>query len=161
ELGGRRLTVRTEPVWIDGDPDRVAQMLSNLLSNAVKYTPSDGEISVAAYADREDAILRVEDNGSGIQPELLPRILDLFLRGDHERARTPPGLGIGLTLFRRLVDLHGGLVEAASAGPNKGSSFLIRLPRINVVVERAPTTASQPSPASAPRRILIIEDDPD
>jgi CheY-like chemotaxis protein len=132
----------------------------NLLLNAIKYTPREGHIGVVVQAEGDQAVLRVEDSGAGISADLLPRIFDLFVQGQSEPHRAHGGLGIGLTLVRRLVDLHGGSVEAASAGPGRGSVFTVRLPGIAPHTTKAPSATSSTA-AHVRRRVLIIEDNDD
>src|SRR4029453_17291135 len=105
-------------VWVDADPARLEQIVVNLLENAVKYTAPDGRIHVRVARVNGDAAIIVRDTGIGIPASLLPRIFDLFMQGDHSLDRSKGGLGIGLTLVRRLVELHGGKVTAYSAGEN-------------------------------------------
>ena len=151
--------VQTSPVWVSADPTRLEQILTNLLANAVKYTPPGGEISVTVRRDGERAVLSVRDTGVGIRAELLPRVFDLFVQADRSLERTAGGLGIGLTLVRQLVQLHGGTVEAASAGPGRGSTFTVWLPIVHA--PPGPRDAARPVLAGPSRRILIIEDNDD
>jgi signal transduction histidine kinase len=116
-----------EPVWVNGDAMRLQQIVSNLLSNAVKYTPAGGSIDVAVKREGGEAVLHVLDTGIGIKPDLAPRMFELFVQGDRG---VRSGLGVGLAIVRRLVEAHGGTVEAASDGPRKGSTFTVRLPRV-------------------------------
>jgi signal transduction histidine kinase/ActR/RegA family two-component response regulator len=158
---GQRLEITTQPVWIEGDFVRMEQIVNNIVGNAVKYTPAGGAIRVRVYADDGNAILRVEDNGYGIAPELLPRVFDLFVQGERTLDRAQGGLGIGLTLVRRLVELHGGTVSATSDGPGNGSVFTVRLPKVPM-----PQATQNPLPADrhngcSRRRVLIIEDNRD
>jgi signal transduction histidine kinase len=155
----KRVEVTTEPVWIDADPVRIEQVITNLLGNAVKYTLDGGRIRVSVSADGDSAVFRVEDNGMGIAPDLLPRIFDLFVQGQQTLDRSRGGLGIGLTLARRLVELHGGTLRAASDGPGRGSVFTVRLQAIPAPEK----TAADPSPdgQTKRRRVLIIEDNAD
>jgi CheY-like chemotaxis protein/two-component sensor histidine kinase len=154
-----RLAVSTEPVWVYADAVRFEQIVTNLLGNALKYTPSGGAIQVTVRADGPHAILQVEDTGMGIPPDLLPHIFELFIQGERGLDRAQGGLGIGLTLVQRLVDLHEGAIEASSAGPGRGSRFTVRLPAIpRPAVQPAPSRAGAPS---APRRVLVIEDNDD
>jgi PAS domain S-box-containing protein len=111
-----------------GDRTRLAQVVSNLLNNAAKYTPDSGRIWLIGEEDKYHAVFRVRDNGVGIPPDMLPRIFDMFTQVDGSLERAQGGLGIGLTLVRRLVELHGGTVEARSDGPGRGSEFVVRLP---------------------------------
>ena len=117
-----------EPVVLDADPIRLAQVLGNLLNNAAKYTKPGGWIELRAVHDGDEVELRVRDNGLGMSPEMLARVFDLFVQERHSLDRAQGGLGIGLTLVRRLVELHGGHVEAHSPGLGQGSEFVVRLP---------------------------------
>jgi signal transduction histidine kinase len=154
------VSVETETVWAYGDSARLAQVLTNLLVNALKYTPGGGHIDVRVRSDGDAGILTVSDTGDGIPPALLERVFELFVRGDHGLNRTGGGLGIGLTLARRIAELHGGSVHAASEGPGRGSTFTVRLPGIAAPVDRQQPPA--PTPAErGPRRVLIVEDNAD
>jgi two-component system, sensor histidine kinase len=158
---GQQLEINTQQVWIEGDFVRMEQIVNNIVGNAVKYTPAGGAIRVRVYADDGNAILRVEDNGYGIAPELLPRVFDLFVQGERTLDRAQGGLGIGLTLVRRLVELHGGTVSVTSDGPGHGSVFMVRLPKVPM-----PQATQNPLPADrhngcSRRRVLIIEDNRD
>jgi signal transduction histidine kinase/CheY-like chemotaxis protein len=153
------LRVDSEPVWVNADADRLAQILTNLVSNAFKYTPPGGCIVVSATAEGDQAMLRVQDSGVGISADLLPRIFDLFAQGERGLERSRGGLGIGLTVVQQLVHLHGGTVEAVSEGRNRGSIFTIRLPRIAAPL--VTSDAIEAANASASGRILIIEDNAD
>ncbi len=150
-----------EPVVVEGDATRLEQVLWNLLDNAIKYTPAGGRIAVTVTREGGEAVLRVRDTGAGIAPELLPRIFDLFVQADASLDRAQGGLGLGLTLVRRLVALHGGQVEVASAGRGQGSVFTVRLPALEGAApspEPSPPAAALPGP---PRRVLVIEDNTD
>lgn len=118
-----------EPIRVEGDRTRLVQVLGNLLNNAAKYTPQGGRITLAVEATPSEAVLRVKDNGLGISAELLPRIFDLFIQADRSLARAEGGLGIGLAVVQRLVELHGGRILAFSPGPGQGSEFVVSLPR--------------------------------
>jgi len=148
-----------EPVWVQADETRLEQIVSNLVTNALKYTPAEKGIRITVTRERTEAVLRVEDEGSGIPPTLLPHVFDLFVQGKRTSDRRVGGLGLGLTLVRRLVELHGGRIEAVSAGPEQGSAFTVWLP------EHAPPAAAEPpiptAPALEPRRVLIVEDNAD
>jgi PAS domain S-box-containing protein len=117
-----------QPMLVSGDLTRLAQVVSNLLNNAVKYTPPGGRISLSARVQGEEAVVEVRDNGAGIAAELLPQVFDLFAQGNGAREKGQGGLGIGLWLVKRLVEMHGGRIEAHSAGPGHGSAFIVRLP---------------------------------
>ncbi|HYE90014.1 MAG TPA: HAMP domain-containing sensor histidine kinase, partial [Terriglobales bacterium] len=137
-LSRHRLELETEPVWVDADDVRLDQVVNNLLVNAVKYTPPDGTIRVSVRAEGTQAVIAVEDTGTGIEPQLLPHVFDLFVQGRRGIERAQGGLGIGLTLVRRLIELHGGSVSAESAGGGRGSRFVVRLPAV-----RAPAMAAE------------------
>jgi PAS domain S-box-containing protein len=151
-----RLSIAGTPAWIDGDVTRIEQVITNLVTNALKYTPPDGTIGLSVAEEGREVVLRVSDTGHGIAPELLPRIFDLFVQGEQAPERAQGGLGIGLTLVRRLVELHDGRVEAASAGA--GSTFTIRLPRLP-----APPPSAEPPRRHRvpPQRTLLVEDNDD
>jgi signal transduction histidine kinase len=119
-----------EPIWLDADAIRIEQVVVNLLSNAANYTEDGGTIAVIAARAQDRAELRVADSGIGISPELLPRVFDLFVRSDAAREHSHNGLGIGLNVVKRIVDLHGGSVEARSAGLGAGSEFVVSLPLV-------------------------------
>ena len=148
-----------EAAWIHADETRLEQILLNLLNNAVKFTPADGHVEVAVANDSDEVVLRVADTGAGIPADLLPRVFDLFVQGPTGLHRREAGLGIGLTLVKRLVDLHGGRIDVASAGPGKGTVFTIRFARAAspAPVESPSTTAS----TGVRRRVLIVEDNDD
>jgi PAS domain S-box-containing protein len=125
------LSVPAEPLWINGDLTRLAQAVTNLLSNAAKFTPEPGVISLAVERDMGDAVLRVRDTGIGIQPELLDTVFEPFVQTDQTVDRAQGGMGIGLTLVRRLVEMHAGVVLASSEGAGRGSEFVVRLPLLS------------------------------
>ena len=152
------VAVDGRPVWVDGDTTRIDQVVTNLVSNALKFTPSGGTIRVWVGVEDDGAVLRVSDTGAGMSAELLPRIFDLFVQGDQPPERTSGGLGIGLTLVRQLVELHGGRVEARSAGAGQGSVFTARLPRSSRLGRE---NAEALHAAPAPCRILVVEDNAD
>jgi signal transduction histidine kinase len=149
-----------EAVWISADPTRIAQIVVNLVENAMKFTPRGGTIRIAVRCEGDTAMLEVADTGQGIEPELLPRIFEPFTQGDQTLARSRGGLGLGLTLARRLVELHGGTIQAASGGAGQGATIAVRLPRI----EPPALTPARALPAEAPvaaKRILVIDDHDD
>ncbi len=117
-----------EPLCLEADPTRINQVVGNLLDNAAKFTPRGGEISVTGFSERGEVVISVRDTGIGITPELLPRVFDLFAQRDSFLARSEAGLGLGLTLARTLVKLHGGTINAHSEGADRGSEFVVRLP---------------------------------
>jgi signal transduction histidine kinase len=127
------IDVRAEPVWANADPTRLNQIVANLLTNAIKYTSPGGTIRVRVGGEEEQAIVGVADTGIGIPPSMLPHMFDLPVQGERRLDHAQGGLGVGLTLVRRLVDLHGGRVEVFSEGPGRGSEFVVRLPRIEPV----------------------------
>ncbi|MBI1918938.1 MAG: response regulator [Planctomycetes bacterium] len=157
-----------EPVRLDADPVRLAQVLANLLLNSAKYTPEGGSIRLSGSltgAAPGEVVLRVRDTGIGIPPEMLPHIFDLFTQVDSSPGRSQGGLGIGLTLVRRLVELHGGRVEAFSKGPGQGSEFTIRLPILDLqfAIEERGDGPHRQSQIQNPtcRRVLIVDDNVD
>jgi signal transduction histidine kinase/ActR/RegA family two-component response regulator len=155
-----QFAVSTTPVWIDGDAVRIEQIVSNIIGNAVKYTPLGGKITISLSIEAEEAVLRVQDDGFGITPELLPRVFDLFVQGERTLDRSQGGLGIGLTLVRRLVSLHHGTVSVSSEGPNCGSLFTVRLPTVAAVRNHS-AVGDSPRPCAVQRRVLIVEDNRD
>jgi CheY-like chemotaxis protein/nitrogen-specific signal transduction histidine kinase len=148
------------PLWADADFTRLAQAFANLLNNAVKYTDRGGRIDIAASHEDGAIAVRVSDTGIGIAPDLLPRVFDMFMQLDHSAARARGGLGIGLTLARRLVDLHGGTIEAHSAGIGAGTTFEVRLPAAVAEPDTRPAPVTAP-PGGSSCRVLIAEDIPD
>jgi CheY-like chemotaxis protein len=146
EANGHRLTVElpAEPLSVIGDAARLAQVLSNLLNNAAKYTPSGGSIRLSVADEDGQVVFRVRDTGVGISPEMIGKVFDLFEQVDRSIDRSQGGLGIGLTLVHRLVELHGGKVEAASEGPGQGAEFTVRLPRAVTAATDGATAADTP-----------------
>lgn len=154
-----RLTLSTPaPVWVEGDEARLKQVLGNLLDNAAKYTEPGGEITIEVGHLGDDALLRVRDNGPGIDAALLPHVFEPFTQGPRSLERSEGGLGIGLSLVKMLVELHGGDVEVVSA-PGAGATFTVRLPA--VAQANAPVTLTAPHAAAATQRILVVEDNVD
>jgi len=153
------------PLCTEGDPVRLAQVVANLLTNAARYTEPGGKIWVAASREDGEVVIRVKDNGPGIDAKLLPHVFDLFVQGKRSADRAQGGLGIGLTLVKNLVALHGGSVHACSDGPGQGSEFVIRLPAADAVPAGPPSaTAVPPLPVggtSTRRRVLIVDDNTD
>jgi PAS domain S-box-containing protein len=121
------LSLPAVPVWLDADPTRLVQILVNLLTNAAKYTDEGGQIALSADLEGNEVVLRVRDSGIGIPADVMPHIFDLFIQGDYSQRHAQGGLGIGLTLVRNLIHLHGGTIQARSEGPRKGSEFIVRL----------------------------------
>jgi PAS domain S-box-containing protein len=158
------LSLPDEPLFLDADPLRLAQVFANLLNNAAKYTEEGGQISLAARREGAAAVVSVRDDGVGIPPDRLAEVFDLFSQVDRSLGRAQGGLGIGLTLVRRLVEMHGGRVEAHSEGPGRGSEFVVTLP---LAAGGARSTASGEVPAGpqaavrAPHRVLVVDDNVD
>ena len=148
-------------LWCEADPLRLEQILLNLLSNAAHYTENQGQISLFAVNDGDELVITVQDSGIGIAPQLLHQMFDLFAQGERTLARTQGGLGIGLTLVKKLVEMHGGTVTAESAGPGKGSEFTVRLPAYKEPYARPGETAATHEPNGASRRILVVDDNID
>ncbi len=156
------ISIPPEPIFLDADLTRLAQVLSNLLNNAAKYTDHGGRISLTAEPQDGHVLIRVQDNGMGIPPEMLSSIFDMFTQVDRTLERSEGGLGIGLTLVQRLVELHGGSVEARSEGPGKGSEFLVRLPLAAEVESPRPASGeAEERRAPVARRILVVDDNRD
>ena len=157
---GARLTLDTEPAWVDADPARIEQIVVNLVGNALKFTPQSGEVQVRVLVSGGEALIEVRDTGIGIPPAMLERIFDLFAQAHADPARGRGGLGIGLTIARRLVELHGGSIAAESAGEGRGACFTIRLPLAQGGEDRAdqPTAAA---PSGEKLDLLVVEDNPD
>jgi signal transduction histidine kinase len=159
-----------EPIFVEADPTRLAQVILNLLNNSAKYTEEGGHIRLTVERENGEVVLRVRDSGMGIPPEILPKIFELFAQGERTLDRSQGGLGIGLTLVRRLVELHGGKVQAFSEGLGKGSEFVVRLPALQgsgewrVVSdekEKVSSLATRHSPLATTCRILIVDDNRD
>jgi signal transduction histidine kinase/ActR/RegA family two-component response regulator len=155
-------TLPPNPVYLEADPARLVQVVVNLLNNAAKYTISGGQILLSALREGEEAVIRVRDNGLGISAEMLPRVFELFTRGNDPQNRSPDGLGIGLALVKQLVELHGGTVSAASEGAGRGSEFVVRLPA-RAAAAQAPAPAAPPGRAEAvaAAHLLLVEDNAD
>ena len=155
-----RVSVDGQAVAVFGDPARLEQIVTNLVDNALKYTPAGGTVTVTTVSEDGRAVLRVKDTGEGIRPELLSGIFDLFVQQPQALDRSRGGLGLGLTLVKRLAELHDGSVAAASAGLGQGSEFTVRLPLVDPAP--VPATMRLALDAQAPaRRILIVEDNSD
>jgi two-component system CheB/CheR fusion protein len=158
-----RLEASREPLWLDGDETRIAQVVGNLLANAQKFTSAGGHVAVTVRRDAAaTAIVQVRDDGVGISPETLARVFDEFAQGDETLHRSHEGLGLGLTLARGLVELHGGTIAARSEGVGRGAEFVVRLPLAAAAPRpgpaRAPASAARPA---TPRRILVVDDSED
>jgi PAS domain S-box-containing protein len=156
-----KVQLPTDPIRLEADPTRLEQILANLLNNAAKYTMPGGQIRVSAALEGGEAVVRVRDNGIGVPPDVLERVFEPFVQSEGSLARSEGGLGIGLTLVRSLVEMHGGSVEATSPGLGQGSEFVVRLPA-NVPAEKI---ASMPEPdapfPSRGLRVLVVEDNVD
>lgn len=159
-LQDHRLSLQTAPAWLLGDPVRLQQVASNLLSNAAKYSPAGTTIEVrVGPAEDGQAELEIADQGVGMEPQVLERAFDLFYQAGVGADRAQGGLGVGLTLSKRLVELHGGTISASSAGRDRGSRFTVRLP----ASQGAPAlgNAAGRAPGQAPRRVLVVDDNRD
>ncbi|MFB9289844.1 ATP-binding protein [Pseudoduganella plicata] len=155
------VTLPDEPMHVFGDATRLAQVLSNLLNNAAKYTDRGGRLTLTADVGADGQLhIRVADNGIGIAPAMLGQIFDMFVQADSSLERTSAGLGVGLSLARRLVELHGGAIEAHSPGPGMGSEFVVTMPVMQGVQGTAPREAAQPAQGT-PYRILLADDNVD
>ena len=154
-----RAELEPNQIYVGGDPVRLTQVFSNLLNNAAKYTNHGGVITVTTRREGSEAVVSVKDNGIGIAPNVLSRVFDMFMQVDRSTRRSQGGLGIGLTLVRSLVSMHGGSVEAKSGGPDLGSEFIVHLP---LLAEAAlPIEASRGMQPLPSRRILIVDDSRD
>ncbi|HEY7638836.1 MAG TPA: ATP-binding protein [Steroidobacteraceae bacterium] len=160
--GNHRLSVALpdEPLVLDADPVRLAQIFANLLNNAAKYSDKGGRIEVAARRDGADALVTIRDAGDGIAPEQLPKLFQIFTRGERSARRNQSGLGIGLALVRRLTDMHGGRVEGTSEGIGKGSCFSVRLP-LNLRQAAAPRVQRGEHSSIAGVKVLVVDDNRD
>jgi CheY-like chemotaxis protein len=165
EAGGHEFTVAVppEPIHLDADLARLAQVISNLLNNAAKYTHPGGRIWLGAERQGSDAVLAVRDTGIGIPADMLPRIFEMFTQVNRPLDRSHCGLGIGLALVKRLVEMHGGVITAHSDGPGKGSEFTVRLPAVMASphVLHLENGRSEPALATSPLRILVVDDNED
>jgi len=157
---GYMIDVQSEDTWVDADAARVEQILGNLIGNAVKYTPKGGTITIRVHPRGDDGIVEIADTGVGMSPEVQAHVFDLFFQEERSPDRPTGGLGIGLTLVRQLVELHGGQVEATSEGEGRGSRFIVRLPRGLPAPQREPQSSPRATGPSR-SRILIVEDNED
>ena len=155
-----RVNAPEEPVLVEADPVRLAQIFTNLLNNAVKYTDPGGNIEVVMSPGVDEAVVSVADTGIGVPKDTLPHVFDLFVQ-DRTSARAHGGLGIGLSLVRSLVELHGGIVEAHSAGEGRGSRFVVRLPLAALIEADAPPPQADPYTMTLSRRVLVVDDTQD
>jgi PAS domain S-box-containing protein len=163
ETEGQELVVALpeEPIRIEADPVRLAQAIGNILSNAVKYTDRGGRIVLSGERDQDQILIRVRDTGIGLTPDILPRVFELFMQAEGSITRSQGGLGIGLTLVKRLVEMHGGRVEAASDGLGRGCEFTITLPVASARGEAGESERSDMGGSTESRRVLVVEDDHD
>ncbi len=151
-----------EPPWIDADPVRIEQVVVNLLHNASKFTPRGGRIAIEIGREGDEAVLRVRDTGEGMTHDELPHVFDRFYQADRSLDRTRGGLGLGLTLVRSLVEMHGGRVAAQSDGPGRGSEFVVRLPALDGAVAPAPAPVAWRAPTVREAlRVLVVDDNVD
>ena len=162
DAGGHHLSMHLpeQPVHLEGDAVRLTQVFLNLLNNAAKYTPHGGRVEVSARRDGDHVQVRVRDNGIGIRAEMLPEIFLMFVQGHRSGEGGQGGLGIGLPLARKLVELHGGSIEARSPGPGEGSEFIVRLPALSEPPAQEPR-AQQAARAGIRRRVLVVDDNVD
>ena len=154
-------TLPEEPLWLEGDPARLTQVLSNLLHNAAKFTAHGGAITLSAERAASEVVIKIIDNGIGIPGELLEDIFVPFRQVDTSIERSQGGLGIGLALVKTLVEMHGGTVHAASGGPGRGSEFVVRLPALTELPELPTPTAAARDVATPERRLLVVDDNVD
>lgn len=159
---GHHLVVElpAQPLWLRGDAVRLAQVITNLLTNAARYTDRGGEITVVAERVGDHAVVTVRDTGIGIAPDVLPKVFDMFVQAEHGFSRGHGGLGLGLTLVKSLVHLHGGEVEARSEGLGKGSEFVVRLPLLSQPAQDE-ADSGRTRHEHIPRRILVLDDNTD
>jgi CheY-like chemotaxis protein len=155
-----RVALAREPIRVEADPARLEQVFVNLLSNAAKYTDPGGQIDLVVEPQGEEVRVRIRDTGIGIAPEMLPRLWDLFAQADRTLDRAQGGLGIGLTVARRLVELHGGRIEGQSQGLGQGAEFVVTLPGLPMRGEPRPTAPAESIP-QRPARVLVVEDNAD
>lgn len=156
-----RLELSDEPLFIDADPTRIAQVVSNLLNNASKYTPPGGTITLTSTCEQGQAVISVRDTGYGIPPEHLDEVFEMFSQVNRALERSQGGLGIGLALVRRLVEMHGGSVTVSSAGADRGSTFTVKLPLAAVSSAALEARAGHVMPALAGTRVLVVDDNED
>jgi PAS domain S-box-containing protein len=166
DAGRHELTVRLpapRTLTVDADVTRLTQIIANLLNNAAKYTPEGGRVEVSAQREGEQALICVKDSGVGIPPEMLPRVFDMFAQVDRSLERAQGGLGIGLALVRRLVEMHGGSVQVSSEGPGRGSTFCVRLPLAKAAAPAAEPALTQPLQGHDTDQmpVLIVDDNVD
>src|SRR4029453_12670600 len=150
-----------EPIQFEGDEVRLAQAMGNRLSNSAKYTDKGGRIFLSGERDQDRIVIRVRDTGIGIPPDVLPRVFDLFVQADRSLTRSQGGLGIGLMLVKRLVEMHGGRVQAASDGLGRGCEFTVILPIASPSEVGGDLEQRDAGVRAESRRVLVVEDNPD
>jgi CheY-like chemotaxis protein len=157
------LTVKLppEPLTLEADPARLAQVISNLLNNAIKYTPPGGEIELSVSREAGEAVISVRDTGIGIPEDMLEQVFEMFIQVSRDQQRAQGGLGIGLALVRQLVQMHGGRVHAESPGPDQGSTFVVKLPLPAKSSASAGSSAVVQPATGKPHRILVVDDNQD
>jgi CheY-like chemotaxis protein/two-component sensor histidine kinase len=160
EASARQISMKLcdKPLMCDGDPIRISQIFSNLLNNAIKYTPNGGRIEIRAERRGEDAVVTVADTGVGIPADVLPHIFELFVQRNHALVRDQGGLGIGLALVKRFVELHGGKIETHSDGEDRGSCFVVRLPLSAAANHNQKALPIAPLLLDTSLRVLVIDD---
>ena len=156
------LDVPNDSIFVDGDDTRLCQVLTNILNNAAKYTDRGGRIRLGVDRQGSEAVVVVEDNGVGIPAPMLPKVFDMFTQVDRSLEKSQGGLGIGLNIVKRLVEMHGGTIGVESDGHGMGSRFTVRLPVVQAVTENTPDDATgEKATSAAPRRILVVDDNRD
>jgi PAS domain S-box-containing protein len=164
-IGARNISVAVEmpaqPMTVEGDSTRLSQVFSNLISNAVKFSAPGGSVRLTGEARGREAVIRVRDDGAGISPEALGSVFDLFVQGDQSLARSQGGLGVGLTVAKRITELHGGTIQAHSEGLGRGSEFVVTLPLAAGSANQAALGAARSTPDAIARRILVVDDNED
>jgi CheY-like chemotaxis protein/two-component sensor histidine kinase len=162
EAKQQQLVVRyaAEPLYVDGDSVRLSQVLANLLNNACKFTPAGGHIEIATRVEGDHVAITIADDGIGFASGDRDRIFEMFVQLDESRSQSTGGLGIGLTLVRSIVGMHGGTIDAQSPGPGKGATFTLHLPKASTH-ETAPKTSSSPLIPTSRGRVLVVDDNAD
>jgi len=155
------VTLPDEPIWLMGDALRLEEVIVNLLNNAAKYTPEGGHVSLSLNKEGEDAVVRVKDTGVGIGPDLLPQVFDLFTQAKRTLDRSQGGLGVGLTVVRKLVEMHGGTTEAHSSGLGQGSEFIVRLPVMRSALRQTTVSSAETAQPTQAWRVLVVDDNID
>jgi PAS domain S-box-containing protein len=155
------VSVPPEPIFVDADVTRLSQVFANLLNNAAKFTESGGHVSLSVQREGSSAVVSVHDTGVGIPPSMLPKVFEMFTQVDRSLERTHGGLGIGLTIVKRLVEMHGGTIEARSGGYGMGSEFVLRLPAVAAAVKPNAAENGDGVQNGARRRVLVVDDNVD